>query len=92
MSSAAASVQGRMTVGRWLSNARGSFGVDAQYSKDAKDLISSDTIQSHVTMYCIGMIPSIVSNEIEMGVKQFSEDDGHKGLGDSERHDWLSTA
>ena len=75
MNSVASSLQGQMEVGAWWAKMKGGFGVDSQFANDAKKLLSTQNIQSHVSMVVMGVIPSIKSNEIQIGVKQFSNFD-----------------
>ena len=59
MNSVASSLQGQMEVGAWWAKMKGGFGVDSQFANDAKKLLSTQNIQSHVSMVVMGVIPSI---------------------------------
>ena len=78
MVSAAASMQEQFTVGGWFAKESGGFGVDASFQNDIKNLLSSQSISSHVTLTTMGTIPSIKSNQIQIGVKQFADFDPAK--------------
>lgn len=75
MTSVAASLQGNFEAGCFFANESGSFGVESQFASDAKRLMSMQKIASHVTMVTVGAIPSIRSNEVKLGVKEFAEFD-----------------
>jgi len=75
MTSIAASLQAQMDAGAWFESASGGFGVNTSFSNSVKNLLSSQNITSHVTMICMGAIPSIVANEVKMGVEKFADSD-----------------
>jgi len=75
MSSVAASLQAQMDTGAWFESASGGFGVNSSFSNAVKNLLSSQDITSHVTMICMGAIPSIVANDVMLGVKSFADSD-----------------
>ena len=75
MTSVAESLQEQMSVGCWFESENGGFGVDSSFSDDAKSLLSTQTISSHISVITMGSIPSIKSNTIALGVKQFAEFD-----------------
>jgi len=52
----------------------GGFGADNQMASDIKHLLSSQTISSHISLVVMGVIPSIKSNEVQLGVKKFADD------------------
>ena len=72
MMSIAGSVQGQMEVGSWFSSYNGGFGMDSSFSNSVKSLLSSQNIQSHISMDVKGMIPTVKSEEVQLAVKQFS--------------------
>lgn len=71
----ASSAQAQMEVGSWFQKLSGGFGVSSSFSNDVKNLLSTQNIQSHVTMVCMGVIPTLVANEVQLGVKQFAKFD-----------------
>ena len=73
--SVAQSLQDQFKVASWFSSASGGFGVSSSFSNDAKNLLSSQNVTSHCTLTVMGSIPSIKSNEVMMGVKQFADFD-----------------
>jgi hypothetical protein len=80
MYSIAESIQGQFKVGGWFASASGGFGVDSSFSGDAKNLLSSQKISSHCTLVAMGAIPSIKSNQVQLAVKGFTDDDGAKSM------------
>lgn len=81
MMSAASSIQAQMETGLFFAGAQGGFGVDASFAADAKRLLSTQKITSHVSLVVVGNIPSIKSNSIKAGVQIFAEFDA-KSMGD----------
>ncbi len=80
MQAAAATLQGQMEAGGWLNHMSGGFGVDAKFAEEVKSLLSTQNITSHVTVIAMGIIPSIVSNTVDISVKQFAEFDPAKSM------------
>jgi hypothetical protein len=78
MTSLAASMQEQFEVGCWFSNESGGFGVDTSFSNDIKNLLSTQNISSHVSIIATGSIPSIKSNQVQIGVKTFADFDPAK--------------
>lgn len=78
MISTAASLQAQMEAGSWFASMKGGFGVEDTFATDAKNLLSSQQISSHVSIITVGSIPSIKSNEIAIGVKEFADFDPSK--------------
>ncbi len=81
MISAAASLQEQMSVGSWFADEEGGFGVNATFSDDAKSMLSTQAISSHISLISMGSIPSIKSNEVQIGVKQFADFDPASMMG-----------
>ncbi|RYP14151.1 hypothetical protein DL767_010395 [Monosporascus sp. MG133] len=75
MSSVAASLQAQMDAGAWFESLSGGFGVNASFSSSVKNLLSSQNVVSHVTMICMGAIPSITANGVKIGVEKFADSD-----------------
>jgi len=69
--STAMQAKAQLEVNRWFN-----FMVGGGYSKssssDFKSLMSDQSINCHFNMYCNGLIPTIASNVVEFGVKQFA--------------------
>lgn len=78
MVSLAASLQEQFTVGGWFAKESGGFGVDASFSNDIKNLLSSQNVTSHISLVTMGSIPSIKSNQVQIGVKTFADFDPAK--------------
>ncbi|RPE08662.1 hypothetical protein EGT74_16620 [Chitinophaga lutea] len=74
--SAAESLQSQFAIGGLIEHLSGGFGVDSTFSADAKNLLSTQNITSHVSLVTMGSIPSIKSNQVALGVKQFASFDG----------------
>lgn len=81
MVSLAASLQEQFTVGGWFAKESGGFGVDASFSNDIKNLLSSQNVTSHISLVTMGSIPSIKSNQVQIGVKTFADFDPAKMMG-----------
>jgi hypothetical protein len=75
MTAMAANLQAQMNTGSWFANASGEFGVNASMANDVKNLLSSQNITSHVTLICMGVIPSMVANDVKIGVEKFATND-----------------
>ena len=50
----------------------GGMGLNATFGNEVKILLSSQNINSHVTLISMGVIPSMVANNVQLGVKQFA--------------------
>jgi hypothetical protein len=85
MYSIASSLQGKVSVGRWMASAKGEFGIDDSFSDDMKNLLSSQDISSHCTLVSIGCIPSIKSNNVKLAVMEFNNFDGKAAMENLER-------
>jgi hypothetical protein len=72
MTQVASSLQASMQAGRWLASASGAFGVDASFANSARNMLSSQNIQSHCSLVTMGVIPSIKSNEMSKTVQKFA--------------------
>lgn len=72
------SLQERLTIGNWLEEASGGFGIDTSFSDDIKNLLNTQRITAHVTIVVMGCIPSIRSNQLQMGVQSFADFDSGK--------------
>lgn len=78
MTSVAAGLQERFKIGSWFEESSGGFGIDTSFSDEIKNLLSTQKITSHITVVVMGSIPSIKSNQVEMGVKTFADFDPAK--------------
>ena len=59
----------------WLANVRGGFGLDDSFINDLKGLLSNQEILSTVSLVTRGIISSLKSQEIKMGVEEFAHFD-----------------
>jgi len=66
MGSFAASLQSQIDAGGWFAQASGGFGMNASFAENVKSLLSSQNVMSHVSMICMGVIPSIVADEVRI--------------------------
>lgn len=82
LTSVAASLQTSMEVGSWFESVKGGFGIDSSFSNAARDLLSTQQITSHASVVCMGVIPSIVANDVQVGVQQFADFDPAKMMGE----------
>lgn len=73
LESVASSLQTTFQVGAWFAHETGGFGVTDSFSNSAKNLLSTQNIQSHCSLVTMGIIPSIKANEVKMAVQQFTE-------------------
>ncbi|CAG9947554.1 unnamed protein product [Clonostachys rosea f. rosea IK726] len=80
MSSMATSMQAQMDAAAWFASASGGFGASASIANDVKNLLSTQNISSHVTMICMGTIPSMVAHEVQLGVEKFATFDPKANL------------
>ena len=75
MEAAALSMKQTMEVGSWYASASGKMGVDSKFGSDVKNLLSQQNVQSHVTVLTMGVIPSMVANEVALAVEKFAKFD-----------------
>ena len=80
MYSVAESLQTQFSIGSWFAQESGGFGVDASFSGDAKNLLSTQSVTSHCTLTVMGSIPSIKSNTVMMAVQSFTDFDGASSM------------
>lgn len=57
-----------------LENISGKFGLDSSFADSVKSLLSTSNLQSHASVITMGLIPSIVSNEVTTAVKSLNPD------------------
>ncbi len=74
----ATQLQERLAIGGWLENASGGFGVDATVMDEVKKILSTQSISSHVSMIVMGAVPSIASNQLQLGVRKVLQPDPDK--------------
>ena len=80
MEGVAQKLQTQFKLGGWFADLQGGFGVEDSFANSVKNLISSQNIQSHCSLATMGVIPSIKSNQVKMGVKQFADSDPDKEM------------
>lgn len=74
MVSVAESMQATFEVGGWFADVSGGFGVSSTFSDSAKNLLSTQNVNSHCSIITMGIIPSLKSNEVKMAVDQMKID------------------
>ena len=72
MQTSAVSASAQATYSNFFASVTGKFGMDAQSSNDVKSLLSSTTLQSHVSVITMGVMPSIASQNVNTAVKEFA--------------------
>lgn len=80
MEGVAQKLQTQFKLGGWFADLQGGFGVEDSFANSVKNLISSQNIQSHCSLATMGVIPSIKSNQVKMGVKQFADSNPDKEM------------
>jgi hypothetical protein len=71
----ASSLNLSLKLGTIAAGIKGGFGTDKDVAQDIKSLLSSQNINSHVTLITAGYIPTLKSNLVSVGVKQFANFD-----------------
>jgi hypothetical protein len=69
-----------MDAGAWFESASGGFGVNNSIASDVKNLLSARNVSSHVTVICMGVVPSLVANEVKIGVEKIAKFDPQSSL------------
>ena len=67
--------QARLSLGSYFAGLKGGLGMDSNFGDDVKALLSTQNINSHVTLITAGYIPTLKSNLVSVGVKQFAHFD-----------------
>ncbi len=78
MYSLAADLEATMKIGNMFANAQGGFGMMDSFSNDVKRLLSLQQISSHCSLITMGSIPSIKSNTVNVGIREFADFDAAK--------------
>jgi hypothetical protein len=73
--SRASDLRGTLSLGSAIASLKGGFGVDKNFARDVKRLLSTQNINSHITLITAGFIPTIKANQVALGVKQFANFD-----------------
>ncbi|MGE0350419.1 hypothetical protein [Hydrogenophaga sp.] len=73
--SRAKDLQFKLSLGAAKAGLKGGFGIDKDVGRDLKALLSTQDITSHVTLITAGYIPTLKSNQVSIGVKQFANFD-----------------
>jgi hypothetical protein len=71
----ASSLNLSLKLGTAVAGIKGGFGTDKDVAEDIKTLLSTQNINSHVTLITAGYIPTLKSNLVSVGVKQFAHFD-----------------
>ncbi|HWZ42914.1 MAG TPA: hypothetical protein VNW97_05530 [Candidatus Saccharimonadales bacterium] len=78
MYSLASNLQTTMEIGNMVQYFKGGFGMSESFSNDVKRLLSQQQISSHCSLITMGSIPSIKSNTVKVGVREFADFDADK--------------
>jgi hypothetical protein len=78
MVSLASDIQGRLKIGSWLEDASGGFGVDSSIANEVKNLLSTQNITSHISVIVMGVLPSIASKQLSLGLSKLVDSDSEK--------------
>ncbi len=73
MKAIAQNLEEKGDIGLWWQNKKGGVGMDPTFEKDMKGLLSTSALTSHITIVSMGIIPSIVSNQVQTSVKEFGK-------------------
>lgn len=65
-------LQQQMQIGGWLQNEAGGIGIDSTISDEVKKALSTNNVSSHVSMVVMGAVPTIVANNVALGLNQFT--------------------
>lgn len=55
--------------GGFFAHMEGRFGVDAEFSNNVKNMLSTSNVQAHADVITMGIIPTLKSNEVASSVK-----------------------
>lgn len=66
-------LQEKLRLGGWLENVIGGFGVDQDVLKEVKRLLNIQQISAHVSLITLGVIPSIASNKMQVGLAAINQ-------------------
>jgi hypothetical protein len=80
MSTVVSTIQSQLDFAAMMEHSSGGFGVNESMANSVKNLLSSQDINSHATMICMGVIPSIVANQVQIGVDKFATFDPKSSL------------
>jgi len=74
LESVAGAVSAKLEYDLWLEASSGNFASNKSSSKLVEDLLSTSELDTHCTIICEGIIPSIVSSEFLTGVYSMKAD------------------
>jgi hypothetical protein len=80
ISAAVSSIQSQFDIAAMMEHSSGGFGVSESMTNSIKNLLSSQDINSHATLICMGVIPSIVASQVQIGVDKFAVFDPKSSL------------
>ena len=67
---AAGSFQSEFEWGGFFASGKGSFGVDADFSNNIKNMLSTSNLTSHCSLVTMGIIPTLKSNNVKTSISQ----------------------
>jgi hypothetical protein len=65
----------KLRIGGWLADTVGGFGVDEAAIGDVKAFLSSQSVNCHISIVSMGVVPSINSKALSLGVRSMSSVD-----------------
>lgn len=94
------SVSAEIERNLYLRSVSGGFGLDASYSNNLKNLVSSSEVESYCNVFTMGCIPTIASNTVETSVARLAPSakdimgqlDAIQGASDSKVNNSLAVA
>ncbi len=88
-------MQEQMRLGGWLQAASGGVGVDESVVETVRKLLSTQSVNTHANMIVMGVVPSVGSAHLQLGVAKLLEEvkaDPDPGVLDSEKTTFHSAA
>ncbi|WP_205511922.1 hypothetical protein [Longitalea arenae] len=71
-------LQEKLTLGGWLENASGGFGIDASVMNEVKKMLSTQKVNAHISVIVMGAVPAISSSQVKLGLRQVLAPDAEK--------------
>jgi hypothetical protein len=65
----------KLTIGAWLENASGGFGVNRDLLEEVMVFLSTQSVNCHVSIVSMGAVPSIKSQELSFNLPRLAETD-----------------
>jgi hypothetical protein len=62
----------KLRIGGWLSHIQGNFGVNEAALSDVKAFLSNQSVNCHISIVTMGVVPSFKSKELSLSVKSLA--------------------